>query len=789
LNDVTGLVHPPATAPTSRLRGRSGVVVAALWLAFVLAVAVHQWHFWHADRLDADVLALLPVDEQAPELVMATQRLAERVSRQVIVMLGAPQWDEARQAAQAWRGALGAASSPLHEAPGADPASMAAAIAYYRPWRDRLLTSAQREHLAVTPASELTQAALAALYQPAARMRLSDWVADPLGLWTAWWSARAGDTRARPRDGELWVAGEGQQWVVLRYELTGSAFSLSGDPVLDDALKRAEVAARAAAPALQVLKAGVPLHAEAAAVAANREINTIGWGSLAAVLLLVWATFLSPRPVVLVGVSLVVGCACALSVTAWVFGKVHLLTLVFGASLVGVAEDYGIHYYASRQGHPGVEPRSLMRQLLPGLVCALLTSVAAYLALGVAPFPGLRQMALFSSVGLLAALLTVVCWFPVLDRAAPRSGCVSRWVAASLARCPRANLSRRTGLVALVVAGLAVPGLARLTAQDDIRQLQNSPADLMQSQRRVGALLGAPSPAQFYLVRGASDEETLQREEALKTRLDALVREGRIAGYAAVSDWVPSMARQRADGELSARVEQQVLAGVNATLGERLQRPAFAADPLTLRQWLEHPVSATGRALWLGDLRGQPTSVVMLRGLHDVHALPLLAAAADGLPGVRWVDKTAEVSALLGRYRVSMAWLLVLGHVLVLLALGRRFGRHAWRAWLPTALATGLTLAVFGALGQPVQLFHVLALALLLGVGVDYGIFLLEHPDDGSAWLAVVIGALSTWLSFGLLALSATPALRAFGLTLLIGLALVAGLAPVLRAPASSPHP
>jgi predicted exporter len=158
---------------------------------------------------------------------------------------------------------------------------------------------------------------------------------------------------------------------------------------------------------------------------------------------------------------------------------------------------------------------------------------------------------------------------------------------------------------------------------------------------------------------------------------------------------------------------------------------------------------------------------------------------------VRWVDKTVEVSDLLGRYRGSMAWLLVLGHALVLLALVWRFGRMAWRAWLPTALATVLTLAMLGALGQPVQLFHVLALALLLGVGVDYGIFLLEHPDDGSAWLAVVIGALSTWLSFGLLALSATPALRAFGLTLLIGLALVAGLAPVLRrapAPGSSQH-
>lgn len=790
MSEPTALDRPTAIALASRPHGVLHTAAAVLWLVFVLAVAVHQWRFWQAGRLDADVMALLPADEQAPELALATQRLAEGASRQVIVLLGAPQWDEARHGARAWRSAL-PASSRLHEASGAGQAVMAESIAFYRPWRDRLLTAAQRDQLSATPASDLTQAALSALYQPAARMRLSDWVADPLGMWSAWWSARAGDTRARPRDGELWVAGEGLHWVVMRYELTGSAFSLSGDPVLDDALKQAAAAARAATPGLHVLKAGVPLHAEAAAVAASREINTIGWGSLAAVLLLVWATFLSPRPVALVGLSLVVGCACALSVTVWVFGKVHLLTLVFGASLVGVAEDYGIHYFASRQGRPGVEPHNLMRQLLPGLMWALLTSVAAYLALGVAPFPGLRQMALFSSVGLLAALLTVVCWFPVLDRTAPRRGRVSQRVAASLARWPRAQLTWRTGLTALVIAALGVLGLARLTARDDIRQLQNSPVDLVQSQRRVSALLGVPSPAQFYLVRGASVEETLQREEVLKTRLDALVRQGQIGGYAAVSDWVPSMARQRTDGELTARVEQQVLDGVNAALGERVQRPSFAAEPLTLEQWLEHPVSAPARALWLGDIRGEQTSVVMLRGLYDLAALPTLAAAADGLPGVRWVDKTVEVSDLLGRYRGSMAWLLVLGHALVLLALVWRFGRMAWRAWLPTALATVLTLAMLGALGQPVQLFHVLALALLLGVGVDYGIFLLEHPDDGSAWLAVVIGALSTWLSFGLLALSATPALRAFGLTLLIGLALVAGLAPVLRrapAPGSSQH-
>ncbi|MBC7663537.1 MAG: hypothetical protein H7276_07020, partial [Caulobacter sp.] len=78
---------------------------------------------------------------------------------------------------------------------------------------------------------------------------------------------------------------------------------------------------------------------------------------------------------------------------------------------------------------------------------------------------------------------------------------------------------------------------------------------------------------------------------------------------------------------------------------------------------------------------------------------------------------------------------------------------------------------------------NVLALALLLGIGVDYGIFLLEreNADAGSAWLSVVLGAASTWLSFGLLALSSTPALRSFGLTLLFGILIVWFATPLYR--------
>jgi predicted exporter len=768
---------------TSSGRPRLWAAASLVWLVVVLLVGAHQWQFWRSGKLNTDVLALLPVDERAPEVTAATRTLAERASRQVIVMVGAPDWPAAQRAALAWSNALVLAKPPLRASGAASEGSLRAAIDFYRPWRDRLLTPAQRRQLEQAAPAALVRDATGMLYQPATA-RLSPWINDPLGLWQQWWTERAGETRARPRDGALWLSDQGMEWVVLPYEITGSAFALNGDAVYGDALRAAREAAQRAVPGARTLAAGLPLHAEAAAVQASHEINTIGWGSLAAVLLLVWLAFRSLRPILLVGFSLVVGTATALSVTAWVFGEVHLIALVFGASLVGVAEDYGIHYFATRQGEPQVAPRTLMRQLLPGLALALATSVVAYLVLGLAPFPGLRQMALFSAVGLVATFVTAICWFPLLDRGVVPHSDFADAIAASLERLPLWRPSRRMALAGLVLALLCAAGLLQLRASDDIRQLQSSPPELVQAQLEIGRALGTPSAGQFYLVRGDNPQQVLAREEALKERLAPLVADGGLGGWSAVSDWVPSLARQRANSQLTARTESAVLAGVGAALGEKLVRPAFASTPLTLEAWLAHPVSTASRSLWLGDSKGQVASVVMLRGLHKPSQLPRLEEATRGLEGVRWVDKPAEVSALLGRYRASMTLLLLTGYLAVLGALLARYGRSAWRAWVPTAVASVVTVALLGWFGQPFQLFNVLALVLLLGIGVDYGIFLLEHPGNGSAWLAVVMGAASTWLAFGLLSLSSTPALRAFGLTLLLGIALVWALSPWLRAPA-----
>jgi predicted exporter len=122
-----------------------------------------------------------------------------------------------------------------------------------------------------------------------------------------------------------------------------------------------------------------------------------------------------------------------------------------------------------------------------------------------------------------------------------------------------------------------------------------------------------------------------------------------------------------------------------------------------------------------------------------------------------------------------MGWALLFSYAAVFCLLFVRYRRSAWRVLAPTVVASAAAVALLGLAGQQLQLFHLLALMLLLGIGVDYGVFFQERAErrEAAAWMAVSLSAASTLLSFGLLGLSKTPALQAFGLTMLLGTALV----------------
>ncbi len=777
----------------SRLHGARHAWLAALWFCLMIAVTVFNGWYWLGGhyRLETDILAMLPQDSRDTQVRDATRKLADSAARRIVVLVGAPRWSEARDAGDRYAAALARSGAPVTLRYTVTDQESAGWIDFYSPYRQQLLTSAQVDMLGRESTPALAQRALAGLYQPMGMPRLGRWQEDPLNLFGQWLGERAGQSRIRVVDERLSLSTPTRSYALIMLEQNSPAFSVSGNlsPLLDQTAREV----RRHAPDVDIVTAGIPLFAAAAASQAQHEVHTIGAGSLLGIILLTVLAFNGLRPRLLVTVSLFAGLGTAITVTALLFGKLHLITLVFGASLIGVAENYGNNYYAYRLGRPASERWAMLRQQRGVMCLAFMTTAIGYALLALTPFPGLMQMAVFSVSGLLAAFLTVLLCLPYVDAGTLPFNRFAHRIGGLYTLWPDMTRRRNALLAGAACLLILLAGLFSIKTNDDIRLLQNASPRLIQEQRQVGQLLDMPSPGQFFLIEGASPELVLQREEALKSRLAPLLVAGEIKGVQSVSDWVPSARRQCAN---FAKLEQTIYAPggvvdqVNRQLGETEQpRVTRTCQPLSIDSWLASPVSEPLRAQWLGKLGKQYASIVMLRGLDNPAKLPALHTLAQE-PGVRFIDKVAEISALLAHYRQLMSGVIVLSYALVFGMLWWHFGRQAWRALLPTALASLLTIALLAVTGHPIQLFNILALLLILGMGVDYGVFLLAETGENKhrAFLSVTLAAAGTLLAFGLLALSATPALSAFGLTMLLGISLAWWLNPFFMPPPPSNH-
>lgn len=760
--------------------------MAALVLLFARVVAPQL-------RIETDLFALLPVEELEPAIAAAQRQHSGVQSRKLIFLIGAADARHARAAATQFAGSL--RTTRMFESVLLETDGGTVDWRLYHEHRHGLLAEAQRRALRKDHGAQVLAQALRDVHGPGLAPRALPVVQDPfnfLGAFIAQQAAGFGDLRAE--QGLLMLHKGGIHHVLISAQIGQEAFSVEVQDRIVPAIRAAEAQARNAG--AKVLSSGVILHAAAATARARSEIGWVGSLSMVGVALMILLTFRSLRPLLLGALVLGCGALAALSLCQLLFGKVTLIALVFGSALIGVAVDYSIHFLADQFRSPADwTPRRALRHVGPGISMGMGCAVLGYLSLGLTPLPGLRQMAVFSATGLMVACGCVLCWYPLLAaRSGPGQPSPLRWALAldcAVARFggPRA----RIGVAAIAL--IALLGLARVEFADDVHLLSKSAPALLADDLHVRELLGTVPDSQFFVVHGATPEAVLQTEEHLRKALDAEVDDRTMDGYRALSLALPSQQRQRDNRALLA---EQVYrdGGIGPALMNRLGFPpelvtrrldefAVTAPPLLAADWLANAASLPWRDLWLGSLDQGYGSIVSLNGIKDFSALRELAAA---MPGVQFVDRIATVSALLERYRELALLLLAAAYVLIGIAMALRYGTvDATELMAAPLCAALLTIALLGGLGGALNLFHVLGLFVVLGLGVDYAVFLREGlASRGSTVLAISLSTLGAMLSYGLLSFSATPFIRAIGLTLLIGVGLTWVLALLLQRPAAA---
>jgi predicted exporter len=193
----------------------------------------------------------------------------------------------------------------------------------------------------------------------------------------------------------------------------------------------------------------------------------------------------------------------------------------------------------------------------------------------------------------------------------------------------------------------------------------------------------------------------------------------------------------------------------------------YARNPLDARTLLS-AVPELGHFVIRVDGR---IALIATLNTHD-KTISTLQNIASRVPGVSFVDPIRQMTAVFRMIRRRATGLVLIGYLLISVLLIWRYGRRgALQVLWPPLLSLIVTLGVLGWLNQPVNIFVIVGLILVLGIGRDYSVFLREGSIDSySTALGVTLAALATFCSFGMLTLSMIPALYAFGLTTLIGI-------------------
>lgn len=526
---------------------------------------------------------------------------------------------------------------------------------------------------------------------------------------------------------------------------------------------------------------GVLLHAAKSRQVAEQEISTIGSLSLIGIITLFLITLRSLKPIVGALLCLSGGLVTAMSLTVFAFGYLHVLTLVFGATVIGIAIDYAFHFYAHQYLERSSGSKSF-NAIKTAILLGLLTSIAGFSALLLTNFTALMQLATFAIGGLMGSFICVSLWLS--QTAKPANQYVSGRIHHPLFFVVSHKVYPFYITLSVLAMALVFLLVKPLSGSDDIKLLRIHFPELEQTQKTIQALTQSYQQSGFFLIAAKSANELLVQQQKITQQLQQKIASNELLSYSAANDYLISQQELERNHKLidhkliHTKHAQSLLAsmGINhkvqQTMIDEIQS-THAIDSYTaalpdLINMLPDNQSYFDGNQWVG--------IITINSKHHFDGSKLT------LPDQAiWYDKVASINQLFKSFRQLAIKALMIAYALVLIIFCTRYGlKQGIALLLPAISGIVLTLALLSALNLSVNLFHILATLIVLAVGIDFSLFIKESKGDlKPALLATTLSACTTVLAFGLLAFSRTPALASFGQVIFAGIIIVYLLAPL----------
>lgn len=604
-----------------------------------------------------------------------------------------------------------------------------------------------------------------------------------------------------------------------------------------DALRDLIAQAQARHPGTKIGLTGLPVMENDEMRASQTSMFWASLISMIGVGLLFVAGFGGVRHALLANLILLVGMAWAFGYVTLTVGHLNILSVSFTVTMIGIGIDYGVYYVAKYLQYcaDGMSCEDALietaRSAGPAITTGALTTAIAFFAAGLTSFKGVAELGIIAGGGLLLCALAELTLLPACIYLVDRSGWgvrmpqpigVHKWIA-PFARFPKLTLVSSLGLTVFVSLGMT-----RLWYDNNLLNMQAQGLESVALEKR---LLAECNQSVWYALSIADSREELLARKAQFLQLGSVERTEEIVSLLPVDLQVKQPIIERIQQRLASLPERPPLVTVDRperlgqVLGEAQEVMVHGrADDKCVRQ-LEvvrdalrrMPLSDCYAQLsrfqqeMAGDLLSRlhilkgianpdpptltdlPTSLVdRFVGQHGKHLLKIYgrgdiwdtAALGNFVREVRTVDphvtgnplQAHEASLEMKRsYQEAAVYSLLV--ILGVLVLDFKSWNHALLAALPLGIGVLQMFGLLGLLDIALNPANLIALPLILGIGVDYGVHIVHefreskgpYKMSSATAVAVLVDALTTLVGFGSLMVATHQGLQSLGRVLTLG--------------------
>ena len=545
--------------------------------------------------------------------------------------------------------------------------------------------------------------------------------------------------------------------------------------------------------------------------------------SLIGVLLLFYITFRTLKILVIACVPLLLSLVWTAGFAGLIFQHLNILTCIFSCVLIGLGIDFAIHI-VNRFYDPDTcllpTPNRLevtFKSSGAGILVGGMTTAAAFYAVGLSDFNGFRELGCLTGTGILFGLLAMMLLLPaLLTRSVAGSvrgkhTIVSNFGMKLVLQPVKKYPSGILALMALIVGGLIVAGTG-IRFDDNLKNFRPQNHSALNLQNRVTQWLGGSLGVVLLTVSDDSEQSALNLTDGIFQALHPLQEQGIIAGISAVTQWIPSPAKQRRNAMYIQ--ENQRLFDINrirnafdAALkanGFRSSAPydsyfaslgrAFSDQSLLLPSEVNlPPLTRMLRRYTYYDGR-QFTSVIYINPARDLWSYAETLRLKATITG-----KLAEAGVNAENYHLTGANLLTgelkqlildnlkisltaaAGSILLILLIYFRSLQYLLFSILPLAIGMAVLFGIMVLFGMKFNFLNIMVLPMIIGIGIDDGVHItntFRHTEPRSLFQelfqtgrAVILTSLTTMVGFGSIGWSHYPGLKSMGVVAVIGIA------------------